>query len=358
MAGNLGTMPDGTATVKIVGDPATDNAARAALATDHLLSIADDHFLVSALGATELVNDVGGGRSSVDVLTNDWLLLHGLIISTELQAARASWCLRSAFSSGMWMDLQSAGGLPKKKYENEAAVAAAIVTAAKAMPPKEVRAADTLSYNITTGTWLDEALTGDFVGKRAGGGALLAQARALIGDIFNAADAAKAKPLLEQMPYTLERVVGDIQGLSKLAQAKMIGTALLRSAAPQELAYIPPEEDRMVELFRRADPNGLLPLIERGWQVAFTNILTLLTTQASVDDAVNFITTAHAVLGHGDVLKIHGCRAVDSAAAPIAVELAAPSTTRRPSPSARATRSSRCEHASAQGVATYLGVVP
>ena len=80
----------------------------------------------------------------------------------------------------------------------------------------------------------------------------------------------------------------------------------------------------MVELFRRADPNGLLPLIERGWQVAFTNILELLTTQASVDDAVNFITTAHAVLGHGDVLKIHGCRAVDSAAAPIAVELAAP----------------------------------
>ena len=126
------------------------------------------------------------------------------------------------------------------------------------------------------------------------------------------------------MPYSFERVVGDIQGLSKPAQAKMIGTAMMRSATPQELAYIPPADDRMIELFRRADPNGLLPLIERGWQTAFPNTLKLLTASASVEEAVNFITTAHAVLGHGDVLKIHGCRAVDTAVAPITIELASP----------------------------------
>ena len=125
--------------------------------------------MVTALGATELVNDVGAGRWSVDVLTNDWLLLHSLIISTELQAARASWCLRTTFSAQVWMDLITAGGLPVKKYEGEADAAAAIIKAAKALPPKEVRAADTLAYNLTTGTWLDEALTGAFVDKRVGG---------------------------------------------------------------------------------------------------------------------------------------------------------------------------------------------
>ena len=42
--------PDDTAAVKIVGNPVTDNATRAALATDHILNIADDHWMVKALG--------------------------------------------------------------------------------------------------------------------------------------------------------------------------------------------------------------------------------------------------------------------------------------------------------------------
>ena len=60
-----------------------------------------------SLGETNLVLDKGGGVYGVDTLTNDWLLLHGLEVSPELRATRATWIIHPAFSSQVWMDLQA-----------------------------------------------------------------------------------------------------------------------------------------------------------------------------------------------------------------------------------------------------------
>ena len=105
---------------------ATEANIRTALSSDHNLRIAKDHWLVTALGATDMVLDEGGGTFAVSALAHDWILLHVLKINADLKACRANWVLRPRFSSEIWEHLQSAGGLVSDKYEDEAAVMAAV----------------------------------------------------------------------------------------------------------------------------------------------------------------------------------------------------------------------------------------
>ena len=59
MAHAIRTAPDDTSIVKVNGFVDTDDRLRTAIATDHLLRFAGNHWLAKALGDTELVDDEG-----------------------------------------------------------------------------------------------------------------------------------------------------------------------------------------------------------------------------------------------------------------------------------------------------------
>ena len=69
----IGTAPDNTAKVSAVGDPATTAAIRAAIASDHILHVASEHWLTKTLGdivkkAATILHDLNQ-RVDVDVTT-------------------------------------------------------------------------------------------------------------------------------------------------------------------------------------------------------------------------------------------------------------------------------------------------
>ena len=104
----------------------------------------------------------------------------------------------------------------------------------------------------------------------------------------------------------------------------MIGAGFVKSAIPVELDYVMDSDDRIIEIFRRANGDDLVPLLERRWRLALPQVAILMTDQATAESAISFLKAAARVLGHGDELRMQACRDVDTAVTPILAVVDAP----------------------------------
>ena len=248
-----GTAPDATAKFDLDSPCADDAAVRNLLlsATGQELRVGSEHWLGKCASRTRLFKSKSASEVRLGWESVNFVFLHVVDI-TALSGIKAGWLFRPAFLSQVLMDLLTAGGLQAVDAAHESDLVVALAAAAKTAPPIRAAVGDVvLLETLRTGTWLDDALTGPFI-SRDGKGRALAQMRSTFGGWLTAAEALAVKPLLVQAPYTLQTVVGDIQGLDPTGQAQLIGAAFVQTelAARQELSALPE---------RPTDPCARLP---------------------------------------------------------------------------------------------------
>ena len=314
------TAPDLTTLVNLTADVAND-AALKALATSPAgkrLRASPEHILVQAAKDLAQVTVVVDDVVFIKWPAAMWLLLRVCDISS-LARLRANWLLRPAFISQVLANLVNAGGLKLAAAKHEAEIAVSIVKAAKVMPVIYVKPEDVIELDpLNTGTWLDSASTSSFT-DADGKGRTYAQMHASLGGWCCPAEITNtALNAVKQIPYTFEKIIGDIQGLAPSDQESVIGAAYIRTTIADRLDFIPFVTGLMVEIFRRAGPDPFTPLFLARWNTAYPALATLChadTTSkcASNGEAQSAALSAAIILGYGSDWGPQLMDAVDNA---------------------------------------------
>ena len=146
---------------------------------------------------------------------------------------------------------------------------------------------------LSTGTWLDHVITRDLLAVDSLNGGGYGQFRAAIGGCYNLTDRAENDELLEQIPNTLEKLVGDIQGMPPGLQAKMAARGFAKSAPPTKLDYFFTAGDAIVEISRRSrgGEDAFAPLFAVNWTTAYPSVRIIMPT-ADAETAAQWLRSA------------------------------------------------------------------
>jgi len=312
------TAPDDTALFHYPSAMADDAAIKTYLgAAPHsgkMLKVGSNHILMTIARKTALVT----GADTVSWPKTDWAVLRCVDI-TSVAHVKAFWMLRPSFLSAFVMDCQTSGGLTSQVVDDESELCVRLVAAAKIMPVVKVTEDDIIVLDpFATGTWLDDAVTANYMAAD-GSGRVYAQFRAALGFPCSPAAADTRKPLLTQLPYTFQPLVGDIMGLAPVHQAQLIGNGFVESSSPDKLDFIVPEEQLMGDIFRRAGKDKFSPLFSRRWVTAYPSMASAARRGdggemiATASDARQAALAAGLILGYGGTWDQPLMDAVESA---------------------------------------------
>ena len=207
--------PDARSIFRTPSGGEDDAALLALLGTSQpALEVGPEHHLAKAGGDTKIAIGMSGSSVQVSWPMVFWLQLRSCDISA-LAGLKCNWVSRPAALSRWMAHLIAVGDLEPFKATHEGELATWVVNAAKSGPKFKLQPSDIITMEaLSTGTWLDEAMTADFTSADNSGRAL-AQLREVAMRWTNNAGANKAKQVLNQTIYSLERVTGDIQNIPK-----------------------------------------------------------------------------------------------------------------------------------------------
>ena len=261
-----GTAPDSRSIFKTASPCADDAALLAVLgAAQPILMVGPDHFLSRAGDDTAMVTKTAGADREVSWAKVHWLMLHSVDISA-LSGLKINWIARPDTLSRWMAHLIVVGGLQTFKAAHEGELASWVASAAKIAPKFKLSRADVIELEpLSTGTWIDVALTADFISTDMSGRSL-AQLREVANSFTNAADANKVKHILSNMIYSMERLTGDIQNIDKESQAVQIGAAFIQTELQDKMDYFVDIRKAGAEVFRRNAADPFTPLFDRRWR--------------------------------------------------------------------------------------------
>jgi hypothetical protein len=320
------TAPNETTLLNLSADVANDAALKALAGTPEgkRLRAAPEHILLQAARNLNQVVVIIDDVSYVKWPSAMWLVLRVCDISA-LSGLKANWLLTPAFISQVLADLVNAGGLKLTLAKHEAEIAVAMVKASKVMPVIRAKPEDVIELDPpNSGAWLDSACTSSFMDED-GKGRTYAQMHASLGGWCCPADVLASRAVVAQIPYTFEKIAGDMQGLAPADQEAVIGAAYLQTTLPDRLDFIPPSTGLMVEIFRRAGPDPFTPLFTARWTTAYKSFAALCHASstakcASNGEAKSVALAAAIILGYGDSWNPQLMDAVESTLS-IAVDL-------------------------------------
>ena len=275
--------------------------------TGNKLRVAAEHFLAKSARSTPIVcaqQEDGAPDLFLTWEYVDWLLGRAVNI-TELGPVHAKWMFKPAFLSQVLEDLLGAGGLQTMQGADESQLAAMVARAAKVFPRPKAKLSDIVILdNPGTNTWLDHMRTVSLVSPD-GSARTYMQYRLVTGAWRTIAHANDVLHVINQLPYTFQSIVGDIQGLPAQSLAQMIGAAFLKTEISDGFDFIVPTSGLIVEVFRRGGPDPYGPIFAARWKTAYPAIAKLCQAEheslcATAAEAREAVCAAAIVAGYGD----------------------------------------------------------
>ena len=259
------TPSSNAAWLTLVGSPA---GASLRASSDNLMAKS-----AAAVGLT--VADGPAGSKDINWAQLDWLLLRAVDLA-QLRARKAHFTCRPSTLGAILQHLAEKGGLKLDGLASPGAAAAEVARAASVAPTLQLELSDIIMLpEQDEDNWLKH-LTVSMLGPSHGSllGTCYAQLRALLGAPMTKAQLTALAPVLDQVPYTLAALVGDIQGIAPALQARMAGQALVRSMRPHRFDCF--DLDPLVEIYRRAGPDPFGPLFDECWVASYPTIAKLM----------------------------------------------------------------------------------
>ena len=299
----------------LVGSPA---GASLRASPDNLLAKT-----AASLGFT--VADGPRGTKDLDWAQLDWLLLRAVDLA-QLRAQKAHFISRPSTLGAVLQHLVEQGGLKLSGLSCPGAAAAEVARAAAVAPALQLELSDIIVLPVQDeNNWLKH-LTVAMLGPAHGPllGTCYAQLRAMLGAPRTKAALTALAPVLDQVPYTLQPLVGDIQGIAPALQARMAGQAMVRSMRPHKFDRF--DLDALVEVYRRAGPDPFGPLFDDCWVQCYPTIAKLMHATernaasppaAQPSEARSAVVSAALTLGMGDSFSESLVSAVDSSLAAV-----------------------------------------
>ena len=115
-----------------------------------------------------------------------------------------------------------------------------------------------------SGTWFDEVRVGSMSLADKSGRAY-AYMRCLTGLYTNPADLANILPVINQMPYSAQPIVGDIQNLPDLYKARMMGSVFIKLVPDVSLVRFVSPDDCMMEMYAAFNGDAFSRNFEINW---------------------------------------------------------------------------------------------
>ena len=125
-----------------------------------------------------------------------------------------------------------------------------------------------------TGTWFDELRNGSMTLSDRSGRAY-AHMRGFTGFWTTPADLGRILPVINQMPYSAQSVVGDIQNLPDIHKAQMMGGAIANITPDPGLVRVGALGDCMMDMYAGFNGDAYRRAFETNWSTFYTTLAVL-----------------------------------------------------------------------------------